>query len=359
MEKYSHVFERFATFDNLYNGYLLARRDKRYYREVLDYSTNLEEYIINDMNRLQWKMYETGKPRPFYEYFPKVRLIHSLPFNDRVINCAAYLQLWPIYSKSFYEYSYGSIPNRGSVKAVQKLQEWLRIAQRKPDDWFVVKLDIAKFFFRIPVDVQLRELGKPLNDADMMWFLEKAIRCDGRPLGLPVNCTDVTTAERIAGIGMQVGSLISQMTANVVLTPLDHFIKRVLQVPYYARYMDDMIVICPSKQWAWDIAHEVDQYLRINLGLQLNDKTAVLPLNSGVEFVGRRVWPHKIQVRKSTSLQMKRHLDFVMKHYSSGELPLDYCIAVFQSYMGLLKYTDSDNLKRNLIEKFVLIRHSK
>ena len=65
MEKYSHVFERFATFDNLYNGYLLARRDKRYYREVLDYSTNLEEYIINDMNRLQWKMYETGKPRPF------------------------------------------------------------------------------------------------------------------------------------------------------------------------------------------------------------------------------------------------------------------------------------------------------
>ena len=35
----------------------------------------------------------------------------------------------------------------------------------------------------------------------------------------------MTTAERISGIGMQVGSLISQMTANVVMTPTDYYIK--------------------------------------------------------------------------------------------------------------------------------------
>ena len=95
----------------------------------------------------------------------------------------------------------------------------------KPGDWNFVKMDITKFFFRIPTEVQLRELGRPLDDADMMWFFERAIRCDGRPLGLPLYCTDVTTAERIAGRGMQVGSLVSQMTANVVMTPADHYIK--------------------------------------------------------------------------------------------------------------------------------------
>ena len=359
MEKHSHAFERFATFDNMYDGYLLARRNKRYHDKVLDYSANLEEFIINDVNRLQWKEYTPGRLHAFYEYFPKVRLIHSLPFADRVVNCAAYNVLWPIYSKSFYEHSYGSIPRRGTVKAVQQLQNWLRIISNKPQDWSLGKLDIAKFFFRVPVDVQLRELGRPLDDSDMMWFLETAIRCDGRPFGLPLHCTDVTTAERISGLGMQVGSLISQMTANVVLTPLDHYVKRVLRVPYYIRYMDDMVILTPSKSEAWDAIGAIDDYLQEHLGLQLNEKTAVMPPGSGVEFIGRRIWPDRVELRRSTSLQMKRHLAYVMKHYSTGELPLEYCNSVITSYLGLMKHCNCDALRKKVLEDFVLVRKSK
>ena len=356
MEKHSHVFERFVTFDNLYDGYLLARRAKRYKAVVLDYSAHLEENLIDSLNRLQWKMYEPGQLYPFYEYFPKLRLIHSLPFYDRVINCAAYNVLWPIYSRSFYEHSYGSIPGRGTLKAVTQLQHWMKMVEGK--GWYVGKMDIAKFFFRIPIEVQLRELGRPLNDPDMMWFLETAIRCDGRPFGLPLYCTDVTTAERVAGIGMQVGSLISQMTANVVLTPVDHFIKRELRVPFYERYMDDMPFLCESKDQAWDIIGETDNYLRERFGLQLNNKTAVVPVGHRVEFVGRIVTPDRIELRKSTSLQMKRHLAYVMEHYSTGELPLEYCQQVITSYLGLMKHADCEELRRKVLEDFVLVRHS-
>ena len=198
MEKHSHVFERFTTFDNLFDGYRLARRDKRYKPAVLEYSANLEEHIINDVNRLQWKEYSPGRPIAFYEYFPKMRLIHALPFADRVVNCAAYNALWPIYVRSMYEHSYGSIPGRGPLKAVSTLQNWMRIAQHLPGDWYIGKGDIKKFFFRVPVDVQLQELGRPLDDPDMMWFLETAIRCNGTPFGLPLEYDDLTTAERIS-----------------------------------------------------------------------------------------------------------------------------------------------------------------
>ena len=355
MEKHSGVFERFATFDNLYDGYLLARRNKRTKDGVLQYSSNLEENIINDMNRLQWHIYKTGKPHPFYEYYPKLRLIHSLPFNDRVINCAAYKQLWPIYSKSFYEHSYGSVPNKGTVKAVEQVQKWMQLVSNK-GDWDVGKADVAKFFFRIPLDVQLRELARPLNDPDMMWFLETAIRCDGRPFGLPLDCYDLTQAELISGIGMHVGSLISQTTANVVMTPLDHFIKRVLKVPYYARYMDDMIILCPSKAETWEALDEIDNFLNENLGLQLNNKTAVIPVGKKVEFVGRKISPEKIELRRQTSLQMKQHLRFIMDHYSRGELSFDYCNSVVMSYLGLMKHTDSSQLKEKVLNNFVLTR---
>lgn len=358
MEKHTHVFERFATYDNMYDGYLLARKSKRYNDNVLEYTANLEENLIDAVNRLQWKTYEPGPLHPFYEYFPKVRLIHSAPFADRVINCAAYKVLWPIYSKSFYEHSYGSIPGKGTIAAVNQLQYWLQLVSRKPGDWVIGKMDVAKFFFRVPVEVQLREMTRPLNDPDMAWFLDKAIHSDGRPLGLPVDCTDVTTAERIAGVGMQVGSLISQTTANVVLTPLDHYIKRELGVPYYIRYMDDMIILCPSKADAWVAIGAVDDFLREHLGLQLNHKTAVMPIDAGVEFVGRRIWPEKTELRRATSLQMKRHLNYVKEHYATGELTYEYAHDVIVSYLGLMKHTNNDALREQVLEDFVLIRQS-
>lgn len=354
MEKHSHVFEKFATFDNMYDGYLLARRSKRYKSVVLDYSAHLEENLIDSVNRLQWKMYKPGHLYPFYEYFPKLRLIHSLPFYDRVINCAAYKVLWPIYHRSMYEHSYGSIPGKGTIAAVNQVQHWMK----RHRGWYVGKMDVAKFFFRIPIEVQLRELGRPLDDPDMMWFLETAIRCDGRPFGLPLYCTDITTAERVAGIGMQVGSLVSQMTANVVLTPLDHYLKRAVGVPELARYMDDMVFLCESKAQAWDIIGKTDEFLQRRFGLQLNNKTAVVPVGHRVEFVGRIITPDRVELRKSTTLQMKRHLAYIMEHYSTGELPLEYCTQVIASYLGLMKHCDCDELRNKVLEDFVLVRNS-
>ena len=232
----------------------------------------------------------------------------------------------------------------------------MREAAAKPGDWNFVKMDITKFFFRIPTEVQLRELGRPLDDADMMWFFERAIRCDGRPLGLPLYCTDVTTAERIAGRGMQVGSLISQMTANVVMTPADHYIKRELCAPYYARYMDDMGAIIEGKTAAWEFVEEVDNYLQTNLGLNLNQKTAVIPIGNPVEFVGRKISPVKIELRRQTTLGMKKHLRYVQDAYAAGEIDLDYALSVITSYRGLFKDVTSDAFLEKMLDEFVLSR---
>ena len=359
MEKHQHVFEKFVDFENQYDGYRLASRNKRYRPEVLDYTANLEENLIDGINHLIWKDYTIDGVHEFFEYFPKKRIITAWPFKYRVINCAAYNVLWPIYSRSMYEHSYGSIPGRGSIKACVQIQQWLRKARASDiHGWWVGKADIAKFFFRVPHEVQLRELRKPLDDPDMMWFLETSIHGDGRPTGLPLEFSDVAEAERIFGIGMPVGSLISQMTANVVLTSLDHFMKRDVKIPYYARYMDDMFLMAPSKTQVWDAIYWMDEFLQGKLGLQLNNKTAVMPYDERFEFVGRVITPDRIDVRKSTALQMKKHLRFVREAYGRGEVPLEYAISVIRSYLGLLKHTSSTALKKKILRDYVLIRHS-
>ena len=87
----------------------------------------------------------------------------------------------------------------------------------------------------------------------------------------------------------------------------------------------------------------------------VNNKT-LMPYDAGVEFVGKRIWPHKIELRKSTSLQMKRHLKYVMEHYSTGELTLEYAHSVIVSYLGLMKHCNCDALRKKVLEDFVLIR---
>jgi len=358
MEKYQHVFERFIAFQNQYDGYRLARRNKRYKPEVLAYTANLEENLIDGINHLIWKDYQISGAFEFYEYFPKKRIITAWPFKNRVINCAAYNVLWPVYHQSMYEHSYGSVPGMGQIKAVKQLQKWMRQAEITGKNQWIGKADVAKFFFRIPHDVQLRELGKPLDDPDMMWFLETCIKGDGRPTGLPLDCGDPSEAERLFNIGMPVGSLISQMTANVVLTPVDHYLKRVIRIPKLIRYMDDSILMGDSKQQVWDALGAMDDFLQDNFGLQLNGKTSVVRYNKGIEFIGRVIRPDSIHIRKSSSLQMKKHLTFVREAYGRGEVPYEYAIDVIRSYLGLLKHTDSTSLRDKILRDYVLIRHS-
>ena len=358
MEKHQHVFEKFVEFERQYDGYRLARRQKRYRPEVLSYSVHLGDNLYDMIENLKAKNYVIEGAHEFFEYFPKKRIITAWPFKYRVVNCAAYLTLWPIYSKGFYEHSYGSIPGKGTIKAVQQIQYWQRVARATGKNHWVGKADVAKFFFRVPHEVQLDRLMRPIDDPDMEWFLQTSIKGDGRATGLPLEFSDVEEAERIFGIGMPVGSLISQMTANVVLNPVDHYMKRVVKIPYYARYMDDMYLQGESKQQLWDALGKMNEFLKSDLGLQLNQKTAVMPYDSGIEFVGRVITPDRITIRRSTSLQMKRHLDFVRREYGRGNITLEYALSVITSYMGLLKHTDCDALKKKIRKDFVLIRNT-
>ena len=46
--------------------------------------------------------------------------------------------------------------------------------------------------------------------------------------------------------------MISQFLANVLLDPVDHFIKETLRVPGYVRYADNLVLLGDSKDQVWD-----------------------------------------------------------------------------------------------------------
>ncbi len=358
VKKHKNLYEKVYDFDNLYCAYLEARRNKRYRDEILAFTANLEENLIDLQNHLVHQTYRLGKYREFYVHEPKKRLIMALPFRDRVVQCALYRIINPLFTKGYISTSYGSIVGGGALNAVKKLQYWLRIAENKPERYYVLKMDIAKFFFRVPHDVQLAALREKIADERVMWLFDVIINSSDTAFGLPLDVVDVARCTRLYDVGMPVGNLISQMLANIVMDKLDQYIKRELRVERYMRYMDDMLILGTDKRELHEIKELTEAFLGEHLRLQLNHKTSVRPVSHGIEYVGYRIWHDRIRLRKAAALRMKRRLRKVRLLYGDGKLPYEKCRDTLMSYIGFLRHCTGDALRDKILEDFVLVRHS-
>ena len=70
----------------------------------------------------------------------------------------------------------------------------------------------------------------------------------------------------------KIGNYTSQFFANIYLNELDHFIKEKLRVKYYIRYMDDFLLLVPTKEEAKEYLNIISKFLKDNLDLELNIK---------------------------------------------------------------------------------------
>lgn len=141
---------------------------------------------------------------------------------------------------------------------------------------------------------------------------------------------------------------------NVYLDALDQFCKRELQIHCYVRYMDDVIILSSSKAQLQEWKVRIASFLETELELQLNNKTCIRPINQGIEFVGYRVWPDKVVLRKKTTLHIKRVLKAKKEAYRVKEISFKQATDTLQSYLGMMKYCDCDALKEKILDDFVL-----
>lgn len=243
MQSIKNIYEKIYDFENLHKAWEEARKGKRYRDDVLIFNRNYEEQLINIQNHLIYETYEVGKYHTFYVYEPKKRLIMSLPFKDRIVQWAIYRQLFPLYEKTFIFDSYACRKGKGTHKAADRLQYWLRQTERKPERYYYLKMDISKYFYRVDHDILLKILARRIKDQRLLNLLEKIINCESMNFGLPPGKEpdEVAVSDRLSNKGMPIGNLTSQMFANIYLNEVDQYAKHELGLHYYIRYMDDKI----------------------------------------------------------------------------------------------------------------------
>lgn len=346
-KKIRNLYSKIYDFENLYLSYREARKSKRYQNQVLKFSSQLESNLIQIQNELIHKEYTPGEYHQFYVYEPKQRLIMALPFRDRVVQWAIYRQLYPIFDKVFYQYSCACRKGKGTHYAADQLQYWLRKMDRSPGKTYYLKADIAKYFYRINHKRLIQIIGRKIGCQDTLDLLWTIIKKDDGEFGIQLGDHHFEK-EKIKGIGIPIGNLMSQLFANIYLDWLDKYVKHTLRVRHYIRYMDDFVILGKSKKELHRIRKEIEIFLDEYLELKLNNKTAVRPITLGIDFMGYVIWPTHRKLRKSTKKKMRKNIKYKKRKYEEGEIEYDELNSTIQSYLGILKHCNSHNLKKKV-----------
>lgn len=359
LEKLQHLKARVCSFENLYAAYQEAAKEKHYREDVLLFTFNLEDNLLDLQRDLENETYVVGPYREFYVRYPKPRLIMALGFRDRVVQWAIYRQLNPYADKRFIQHSYGCRKGKGTLPAAQCLLKWVQLASRKPDakDWVIIKCDVSKYFYRVDHDVALDIYREYTEDDWFLRLMHTILNNPDVPFGLPpgASADNCPKEMRLYDVGMPIGNLTSQETANIYLNTLDQYCKHALGLHFYVRYMDDFIILCRREE-AQDILDTIEGFLFENLRLNISPKSRILPAREGCEFVGFMVTPHGLRLRKKTTKHIKFSLKHIAELYGQGAISFDRALDTVRSYIGMTKHCNGYNMRRWIEDNIVFIR---
>ena len=154
--------------------------------------------------------------------------------------------------------------------------------------------------------------------------------------------------------GIPVGNLTSQWIANLIGNELDQWAKRELRLKRYIRYMDDIVVLCWSKQEALGLRESFAQRLGA-FGMTFS-KTSILPASRGVNFVGYRIWHDHRLLRRQSIRDMAKRLRVMEAAYRARRIGPATVRARLQSWIAHASHANSYGVRRKLLGGFCLRR---
>lgn len=314
-----------ASFNSLYNGWRLCSmgdgKDKR--RDVIDFGNNLAANLKSLQKRLLNETWEPDSGRSFRLFTEgKWREIHTVGIEDRIVH-QALVYRFSIHEK-FVNRTFGSIKGKGTLKANKQVRKDLHRSRFE----CVIKLDAKKYYPNINKAKLIELVRQKYKGEAALRLFEKV----------------VNSYQPESEVGVSIGALTSQNNGNYYLTPFDYFVLQSLGVKYFSRYVDDMVILCESKQKAAEWIPKMKEFAA-QFGITFG-RIEVFPVTARrIDFCGYAVNKENVRLRKATSIRFIRKLnEFDERPAINGMYERNSVC----SYLGMLKYCDSYNLLKQL-----------
>lgn len=268
------VKEIICDFDNLYKSMYKCKRGIMWKDKPARYVNNGIISIHKSRKKFINNKHKINPYSIFTIHEPKTREIVSTQFEDRVLQTSLNDNyLYDVMTKSFIYDNHACQVGKGTDLARERLKIHMqRYFRKHGTEGFVLSCDFKNYFGSTRHDVAKETVRKSV---DVDWVLMH---------------TDMIINSFNHGedpeVGMGLGSPITQITQLALPNELDHFIKEVLRIKYYIRYMDDLILIHHSKEHLKYCLEEIRKFIE-PLGISLNTKkTQIHKLRQNIKFLG-------------------------------------------------------------------------
>lgn len=330
-------------------------------RKLYDFEINKMQYIEDIIKMLKNGLVGHNHYNIFLIYEPKCRLVMSLSVKDKVINhfITKYV-LENSLSKYLDERNVATRKGMGTDYAIKLVKKYINKLKCKYDNFYVLKLDISKYFYSVDHDVLKKLMADKLDiyeydiiskiiDSTNKIYINETIN----ELKLK-NSVDIPLYEY--GKGLPIGNMTSQFLSIYYLNKLDHFIVHDLKLKYYVRYMDDFIILDSDINKLKDAKKTIIDKLEKEYKLMINEKkTWINNIKYGFSFLGYtyNVIDKKtiIKIKRSNIDKIKKRIKEVKHLFNTGKIGYYSAFCSIMTYSNSYKYADDRKIKR-LIDKY-------
>ena len=319
------------TYEKLLEAHIKARKGKGYRKEIILFNLKQEEYIMWLLEQLKTKTYKHRGYTVFYVKEPKLRKIEKSKYIDRIVHrwiVDNFLE--PAFVPQFVNTSYACLKNRGMHKACLDVQKTMKHCKKVWEEYYILKMDIAKYFDNINKNILLKILKRKIKDKNLLWLIQEILYAQKREKGL------------------EIGNYTSQMFANIYLNEIDQYIKHKLKIKYYFRYLDDSVILVKTKAEAKQVLEKIKKFLKQNLELELNKKTQTFKSKQGVNFCGYKINEYRLKIRDKGKRKLKKKVKKLTEQIKQGKITNKEAHKYLAGHMGYIKIANTYNLENKL-----------
>ena len=175
------------TYEKLMQAHIKSRKGKGYRNEIIKFNLKQEEYIIWLLEQLKTKKYKHGGYTTFYVTEPKLRKIEKSKYIDRIVHRWVVDNfLEPAFVPQFISTSYACLKNKGMHKACLDVQKTMKHCKKIWNNYYILKMDVAKYFDNIDKKILLKIIDKKIKDKELMWLIKQILYSQKREKGLEI-----------------------------------------------------------------------------------------------------------------------------------------------------------------------------
>lgn len=357
--------------NELWRAYFDARKHKRNTVNALQFELDLEHNIYQLYEEIFYGTYKISPSICFVVDKPVKREIFAAHFRDRVVHHLVINKLLPLFENQFIYDTYSCRVGKGTLFGIKRLQKFIRsCTENYHKEAFVLKLDIQGFFMNIRKSLLLEKVESLIkrkyqgDDRPLLLLLVRQIilndptqdcivkgkRSDWK--GLPSNKSLFATQKEC---GLPIGNITSQVFANFYLNDFDHYMKEVLKLRCYGRYVDDFFVVHENQSYLRSLVPMIGEYLFSTLGAVLHpNKVYLQSCMKGVLFLGAYIAPFRTYLSKRTVFNFKNAMHEIVQQFSDSGTPLSEderhdVASRINSYLGIGQHFKTFRMRKKML----------